>query len=235
MPLPPLLGANGAPVDVLLVGEQHDAPDHQVMHRRVVQALAERGTLAGVVVEMAARGRSTTGLPRDASEAQVKQALDWDESGWPWQPYRPAVMAAVAAGAPVLGGNLSRPQLREAMQDAQLDTLLSGPAMKAQQQAIRQGHCDLLPESQIQPMTRVQIARDRAMAQTLQEAAIHGKTVVLLAGGRHVDTQLGVPQHLSAGLQIRSDQLPSEPTNKDYCAQLEAQMKSRAAQRPSMQ
>ncbi len=235
LPLPPLVGTDGAPLDLLLLGEQHDAPQHQVLHQRVVQALANRNTLAAVVVEMAPRGHSTAGLPRDASEAQVKQALGWDEAGWPWQPYRPAVMAAVAAGAPVFGGNLSRPQLREAMQDVKLDGLLSGPALKAQQQAIRQGHCDLLPESQIQPMTRVQIARDRAMAQTLQEAAVHGKTVVLLAGGRHVDAQLGIPQHLGAGLHFRSDQLPSQPTNKDYCAQFEAQMKARGTQRPSMQ
>ena len=43
-----------------------------------------------------------------------------------------------------------------------------------------------------------QIARDRAMAQTLQQAARPGKTVVLLAGSGHVDPRLGVPRHLPA-------------------------------------
>ena len=165
--MPDAVTAEGPAPDILMLGEQHDAADHQVMHSRVVKALSARGTLAAVVLEMAERGRSTAGLPAGASETEVRQALLWDERGWPWAPYRPAVMAAVAAGVPVLGGNLPRPQLREAMADAQLDAMLPGPALKAQQQAIRQGHCDMLPESQIAPMTRVQIARDRALAQTL--------------------------------------------------------------------
>ena len=56
------------------------------------------------------------------------------------------------------------------MADGKLDGQLPGPALKAQQQAIRLGHCNMLPESQITPMTRVQIARDISMAQTLAAA-----------------------------------------------------------------
>lgn len=228
LPMPDAVTADGPPPDILMLGEQHDAPGHQALHSRVVKALAARGTLAAVVLEMADRGHSTAGLPAGASETEVRQALRWDEAGWPWEPYRPAVMAAVAAGVPVMGGNLSRPQLRAAMKDAQLDSMLPGPALKAQQQAIRQGHCGLLPESRIGPMTRMQIARDRSLAQTLEQAVVPGKTVLLLAGGRHVDTQLGVPVYLPASLRIRSTQLPSQPQQKDYCADLERQMKPHA-------
>lgn len=227
LPLPPgLPGDVGAPaIDVLLIGEQHDAPGHQTLHRRVVQTLAARGRLAALALEMATQGNSTTGLPPDAPEAAVQAALGWDDSGWPWRAYGPAVMAAVAAGVPVLGANLARPQWRGAMDDGNLETFLSGPALKAQQQAIRLGHCNLLPEAQIGPMTRMQIGRDRAMAQTLAQAVVPGKTVVLLAGAGHVDETLGVPRHLAAGLRVRSVTLPPEPQAKDYCAQLERQMK----------
>ena len=38
------------PADVLLLGEQHDAPDHQRLQRDTVQWLAERGRLAVVVL-----------------------------------------------------------------------------------------------------------------------------------------------------------------------------------------
>lgn len=223
--MPDFVNAAGPPPDIIMVGEQHDAPDHQTMHARVVEALATRGTLAAVVLEMATQGHSTIGLPRQASEAQVRSALGWDEGGWPWAPYRPAVMAAVSAGVPVMGGNLSRPQLREARNDTQLDAMLPGPALKAQQQAIRQGHCDLLPESQIGPMTRVQIARDRSLAQTLEHAAVPGKTVLLLAGGRHIDEKLGVPLHLRPTLSVVAAPLPAAPEKKNYCAELEQQMK----------
>lgn len=230
--LPPLVGSDGAPLDLLLLGEQHDAEEHQEMHRKVVEALARRGTLAAVVLEMAERGRTTAGLPSTANEAQVREALRWGPGGWSWEAYRPAVMAAVAAGVPVLGGNLPRPLMREAMADAQLDAALPGQTLREQQQAVRNGHCDLLPEHQIAPMARIQIARDRAMAQTLQQAATRGKTVVLLAGGRHVDDRLGVPLHLPPGLRVQTTKWPPPPPKKDYCAELEAQLKSRGVTKP---
>src|SRR5438067_10850768 len=139
-------------VDALLIGEQHDAPAQAGQHERWVATLARRGTLAAVTLEMAERGTTTLALPTDASEKQVQEALRWDVDGWPWPRYRPAVMAAVRAGVPVLGANLPRDQQREAMQDATLDQLLPGPALKAQQQAVRLGHCEMLPETQITPM-----------------------------------------------------------------------------------
>ena len=188
------------PADVILLGEQHDAPEHQRIEREVVEALAARGVLAAVAIEMAEQGGSTAGLARDATEAQVQTALRWSSAGWPWAAYGPAVMAAMRAGVPVLGANLPRSQIPGAMADQRLDMQLSGPALKAQQQLIRIGHCGLLPENQISPMTRIQVARDMAMAQTLIGARQSGKTVLLIAGAGHVRRELGVPVHLPAGL-----------------------------------
>jgi len=230
------------PADAILLGEQHDAPEHQQIHRQVIENLASHGQLAAVAVEMAEQGHDTRALPRDASPEQVQTALQWDDAGWPWAAYGPAVMAAVHAGVPVVGANLPRAQMRTAMGNASLDLQLPGPALKAQQQSIRLGHCGLLPESQIGPMTRIQIARDQAMAQTLQAAALPGKTVLLLTGSGHADPSLGVPQHLpdnftstSHLLQVQYAQegskniasfdqtwvTPSIPA-KDYCSTLQA-------------
>ena len=226
------------PLDALLLGEQHDAPDHQRIHREVIETLAARGALAGVVLEMAMQGNSTaslvnngdqrevmgkTGGEAGASEAAVRAALKWDEQAWPWATYAPAIMAAVRAGVPVMGANMPRAQMGAAMQQPDLDQRLNGPALKAQQQLIRLGHCNLLPESQISPMTRIQIARDLAMANAIVQAlanpsqpanavnvgnAVHtvntARTVVLLAGSGHVDRTLGVPQHLPPGLKVKS-------------------------------
>src|SRR3954471_14982212 len=145
------------PADVLLVGEQHDDASHQREHRDLVQALAARGQLAAVAVEMAEQGSSTAGLPRDADESPVRASLGWDEKAWPWEPYAPAVMAAVGAGVPVIGANLPRERLRPAMQDASLDNVLDAAALDTQRNAIRAGHCDLLPATQLGPMVRVQV------------------------------------------------------------------------------
>ncbi|HNE72529.1 MAG TPA: ChaN family lipoprotein, partial [Giesbergeria sp.] len=114
------------PTEILLLGERHDAPQHQDMQRQTVQWLAQRGLLAALVMEMAEAGRSTQGLAPQASEAEVQTALGWSEALWPWQNYGPVAMAAVRAGVPVLGGNLPRPQLRTAQTDTSLEALL-GP------------------------------------------------------------------------------------------------------------
>jgi uncharacterized iron-regulated protein len=250
------------PADAILLGEQHDNTDHQRVHREVVEALVARGELAALVLEMAMQGNTTQGwrsedtkarvargkpnptnstTPPNLSEPDVRSALNWDDRAWPWAAYKPAIMAAVRAGVPVIGANLPRSQMRDTMRDASFDTRLSGPSLKAQQQLIRSSHCDLLPESQVTPMTRIQIARDVGIAGVVISASQPGKTVVLLAGSGHVDRQLGVPQHLPASLNVKAVLLqtsaqasaPADPSNafdllwptqptspKDYCGEL---------------
>jgi uncharacterized iron-regulated protein len=218
------------PADVVLLGERHDDRAHQRAHRDVIQALAGRRQLAAVALEMAEQGTSTAGLPRDAEASTVQAALRWNDAGWPWDAYGPAVMAAVKAGVPVLGANLPQAQLRAAMADASLDTLLDAPALAAQREAIRTGHCDLLPAAQLGPMVRVQLARDRTMARTLAAAAVPGQTVVLLAGAGHVDPALGVPRHLPATLATRAVVLAPTPGHGDRdadCAALRRQLGAR--------
>lgn len=192
------------PAGAILLGEQHDAPDHQRIQRLVVESLANQQLLAALALEMASAGQSTEQLDRAADENQVRAALQWDNKVWPWATYSPAIMAAVRAGVPVLGANLPSARLRDAMRNAEFDRLLTGPALKAQQQNIRRGHCELLPESQISPMTRIQIARDVAMTETLLKAARPGKTVVLLAGSGHVERALGIPQHLPPEFKVKT-------------------------------
>lgn len=245
--LPPLQSdaerlAAWLPADVLLLGEQHDAVAHQRVQQGLVTTLAGRGQLAALALEMADSGTSTAGLPTDASPEQVRASLKWDDTAWPWVAYGPVVMSALRAGVPVLGANLPRSDMRASMADSQLEQRLPAPAFKAQQQLIRQGHCDLLPEGQITPMTRIQIARDRRMADTLAKAVQPGKVVVLISGSVHADKQLGVPQHLPAGLQVKSvrllaggKSLPGESfdsvwateatPDKDYCAGLREKFK----------
>lgn len=194
------------PTPLLLVGEQHDAPEHQALQRALVMDLAARRQLAAVVMEMLERGQQTTGLASDADEQLVRRTLQWTDeqaAGWPWATYGPVVMAAVRAGVPVVGGNLPRAEMRTAMGQATLDQLLPAPALAEQQQNIRDGHCGLLPDSQIAPMTRIQIARDKSMAEVAMGALQAGRTVLLVAGNGHVRRDLGVPRYLPAGLGHR--------------------------------
>ena len=77
-------------------------------------------------------------------------------------------------------------------------------ALQRQREAIREGHCGLLPDTQIAPMTRIQIARDKAMAQTLAEAhRSPGTTALLITGAGHTLRTAGVPVHLPKDLTVR--------------------------------
>lgn len=235
------------PADIVLLGEQHDAAEHHGLEHGVVQALVRRNALAALVVEMAERGRDTTGLPTSASAAQVRRALAWNDAGWPWSAYGPAIMAAVRAGVPVLGGNLPHARMRPAMQETELDRLLSAAALAVQHERIREGHCNTLPEARIAPMARIQVARDRSLAGVALQRRRPGRTVLVIAGNGHVERGLGVPVHLPGSVRVAvismragapsGDhasspavdllwQTPATPPH-DYCGRLRAQPAAR--------
>jgi uncharacterized iron-regulated protein len=195
------------PADALILGEQHDAAEHQSIERETVEALASQGKLAALLLEMAEEGSSTARLDRTATEAQVQAALGWNDKAWPWRSYGPAVMAAVRAGVPVIGANMPRARMKNAMADVSLDVQLNGEAYTAQQDAVREGHCKLLPEAQIVPMTRIQVGRDRAMAQAIVKARQPGRTVLLISGAGHATKALGVPQHLPTDVSVKTVRL----------------------------
>ncbi len=233
------------PTQAVLLGEQHDAPEHASLAQAAVRALTQANALAALALEMAESPASTAALKPDATEEAVQAALNWQTQAWPWTRYGPVVMAAVRAGVPVLGANLPRAHMREAMREEALDQRLSAAALAVQRQAIVDGHCQLLPASQVAGMTRIQIARDVAMARTVQQAARPGQTVLLLAGAAHVNRQLGVPLHLppefkskvlialvdTAQAAIKNEAVadllwvtPALPPT-DYCAQLRLQFR----------
>jgi uncharacterized iron-regulated protein len=208
--------------DLLLLGEQHDAPEHQQWHLAVVQALARQHVLAAVVLEMADAGHDTRALPPSATDAQVRQALAWSDDAWPWASYGPVVMAAVRAGVPVLGGNLPRSQNAQVMRQPEWDTRVPAQALATQREAVEDSHCGLLPATQIAPMTRIQIARDARLADTLAQAAVPGQTVLLLSGSQHTHRALGVPLHLPATLSVKAVRLDASGPRADDAAGFDA-------------
>lgn len=203
------------PADVLLLGEQHDAPEHQRLHLAAVQALVEFNELAALVLEMADAGQSTARLATSASAQAVQQALGWRDTAWPWAAYGPAVMAAVAAGVPVLGGNLPRQRNAVVMKEPDWDVRVPADVLQRHRTDVREGHCNLLPAGQIGPMTRIQIARDEALATTAANAVQRGKTVLVLCGSQHAHRQLGAPLHLPARLRTKTVRMAADGPRTD--------------------
>lgn len=218
---------------VLLLGEQHDALSHPRLHAQAVRDLIAQRRLAALVLEMSDTPARTSRLNPDATEAQVQATLGWKQAAWPWANYQGAIMAAVRAGVPVVGGNLPKASMAQAMQSANYERLFSATLWQRHLDNIRSGHCDMLPASQLAPMARVQVARDAQIASAIVNemtaTTAQGKTIVLIAGSGHVDAQLAVPFHIqrfSPGAAVQVTQWPIENTGTDYCAQFKQQMQN---------
>lgn len=243
----PRLLAPLLPATFVLLGELHDVDGHQQLQAQVIEHLAKQQQLHAVVLEMADRGHSTLGLPAQAQENQVKQALKWNSSGWPWERYGPVVMSAVRQGVPVYGGNLPRSDMRTSMLDTTLDTRIQPEHLEPLQALMQESHCGLLPASQLLPMARIQIGRDVAMAQTLLSARPPhtSKVTLLITGNQHARKDYGVPWHLQRlGLQAEQIKVVHMQTpnsaqrflaadalwtshaapEKDHCAELRQRM-----------
>ena len=230
---------------VVLLGEQHDASEHQTLAKLNLALLVSSQRLAALALEMVDEGFSTRDISPQADEAMVRHALKWNDSGWPWQRYGSIVMLAVSAGIPVVGANLPRSEMSEVMKDARWDSTVPEAVLKETRESMISSHCGLLPEAQVPGMARIQIARNERMAQTVNRLIQRDKTVVLLAGAEHVKKDRGVPLMMSADAltqvlvvwmhagPIGSDgssvadivwQTPPVPF-KDYCADLKRSLK----------
>ncbi|WP_338581818.1 ChaN family lipoprotein [Pseudomonas sp. MAG733B] len=185
----------------VLVGEQHDNPDHHAVQLWLLRQLAAQRPQGSLLMEMlnpdqqakvdAAQAATRAGQPT----ADAYQALSW-QANWDWGVYGAIVTYALRQPYPLLSANLDRSQI---MQIYKQRPTLSGEASITQQvqatllEDIRESHCGLLPETQMPAMLAVQQQRDRRMAERLMAAPT---PAVLLAGAFHVRKDLGVPLHL---------------------------------------
>ena len=206
------LNARLAGSQFVLLGEQHDNPDHHALQAKLVRALIEAGRRPALGFEMLSTDaapalvRYLARSPKDA--AGLGDAVSWTRSGWPeWRFYQPIAQAALDGGAPIVATNLSR-----AATDAVRRNGLSGlgpslttqlrltepsPEMRmAMTRDIRESHCGQAPEAMLDRMVDIQWARDARMAASLARAG-QRDGAVLVAGVEHTRRDRGVPAHLA--------------------------------------
>jgi uncharacterized iron-regulated protein len=184
-----------------ILGEQDNNDPHQWLSGWFVEQLAARGQLAALALGMLEGVGERVQLPRNASPAQVRDTLQWQQRtiGYPFERYERVVMAAVRAGVPLVPANLQRANLASVQNDSSLDGAISPSARGWMTKHIIDASCGLLKSNntaQLTALSRVQIAQDRAMAQALRQNLTANKTVMLLASTLHADRGIGVPQHL---------------------------------------
>lgn len=184
----------------VIVGEQHDNPEHHQVQLWLLQALAEQRAQGSLLLEMLTEDQQVAvdkvhGTPVQQWPQDLPQALAW-QSGWDWSLYGPIVRYVLAQPYPLLAANLTKTQVRQVYRQP---PVIEGPRSTAPAVSevlltqIRQSHCGMLPESQLAPMLAIQQQRDRHMAERLLAAPAPS---MLLAGAYHARLDIGVPLHV---------------------------------------
>lgn len=190
--LPRLAGA-----DHLVLGEQHDNPDHHVLQLWLLEAMARRRVQATVALEMlgsdqqAAVDRLQMQEPLPDEQALPAQ-LGWSE-GWDWAFYGPIVRWALGHAESLRAANLSTEEMRNVYQQPPAASdAYSAEARADLHEMIAQSHCDRLPPEHYPAMLTVQQERDRRMAEVLSAAAV---PAAILVGSVHARKDLGLALH----------------------------------------
>lgn len=194
--------------DFILLGELHDNSRH---HQYRGELLTAMQPLAPVVVaEHLEIGKTfvASGVYSGNLQGDLEQA-GFDAKGWRWPLHQPLFAAVVAAGMPLLGGNIQRAVAKKTVREgvAALPDNLSRVIAQAPLNPVAQekldadllrSHCGQIDAAMLPGLRLAQRARDAAMYSALSAAP--KRPVVLVAGNGHVRLDYGVPdlirQHL---------------------------------------
>ena len=191
--------------DFVLIGEIHDNPEHHAIQARLVRTMTEAGRKPAVVFEMVPRGLQGELDDFEAEGSQdvagLGRRLKWEERGWPaWSTYQPIAEAALAAHLSLFAGDLDRETIRaigKGERPVELAAAYSDAMRENLAEELRVSHCGLLPDDAIDPMIKVQQARDQAMATAMLDYGVDDGAV-LISGSGHARKDRGVPFVLAA-------------------------------------
>ena len=210
--------------DVIWLGEVHDHPAHHDHQARAIRAIQPRALVLEMLTQEQVRAATPTAR---ASEAALRVALDWDNSGWPdFALYFP--IFAAAGSVPLFAAALPRDEARALWgQDPSLafgpdaarfglDQPLPPEVQAAQIKLQDDAHCNAMPQDMLPAMVDIQRLRDARLAQAALDAhAQTGGPVVVIAGTGHLARDWGAPALLEKAApelsQLVIGQFESDP------------------------
>ncbi len=192
-------------VKIILIGEQHDNPDHHRIEQDLLESLLSTDS-SQTVFEMLKTDQQSAAstLKTEQSLDDIKAALNWDDKGWPWVDYIPLIQSSLSQGANITAGNLDTVQLKRiynGIPNTEFDSLYPSASLVAQQardailDQIYESHCQSMQKASLKPMLEIQMARDAQMAVSLTRG--QKSLSILIAGGFHTHKEYGVPVHLA--------------------------------------
>ena len=200
--------------DFVLLGEQHDNPDHHRIQAAIIDFLAHAGRKPIVALEMLEPEQDAVIVQyratKHASAAGLGAIVGWEKRGWPaFQTYLPIAETAFANELLLIGANLEADVAHQVAREGAhaltadratrlgLDTPLAPGLEASLESELVASHCGKLPPAMVGTMAVAQRARDGQMASSLLAHASDGP-LVLIAGAGHARSDRGVPLRLRA-------------------------------------
>lgn len=185
----------------LMLGENHDHPDHHRLEVFMVSLLAHAGRLGNVALEVVSADQQPA---FDAWHGRGNEAsghdLLWDPQRWDWMAYRDLVSLSLNVAPRVLAGDMGVAQREQALQQGAPRGEQSPAHSAFLAGLINHSHCGKLPDAAARRMLPVQLARDQWMAEQMAQHTVPGKVNLLVAGSGHVRSDYAVPQWLPEAL-----------------------------------
>ena len=201
--------------DTVLFGEVHYNPAQHALRANLVRQAILQGARPAMAFEQFDRDAQpridTIVATRPNSADDFLDALfpgNTRPKGWQWPLYAPLIELALQYELPIIAANLSRADAIKVSMSG-LDAVFDSPTLTRigldravtahvrteQARAIKEGHCNALPDDGIAAMASAQIARDAVLAERLRAQQDRG--VILFAGNGHTRRDVGVGYWLS--------------------------------------
>lgn len=203
----------------LLIGEQHDHPDHQRLTLQWLKTLATDNRMGVLALEMATLEQQPL-LDAQLGQQVTAEDLNWTQ-GWPWQRYGALVQEGLLQAQQVLATDPPRAQQMQAYRDGAPQEALTVAQAEALDMLIDEGHCGMLPADRLPAMRQVQLLRDQVMAKTLASVKLQGRVGLMQAGTVHVRRDIGIPRWLPEEVAVTSlwlVQVNQHQQPQDYAA-----------------
>lgn len=192
--------------EYLLLGEQHDNPEHHRHQAWLLEQLARYHDKVSAAFEMIDQQQGEALREQQFNSAdELIRLLDQYPNGWKYTTYyRDLFVTAIDHGFAIRSANINRQHLREIIRsDERIDPayqrlLDKTPWSTAQNNSLKrnieESHCNMLDAKTVEMMIHAQRLRDTVMASAMlsSEAPVR----VLIAGNGHVRNDFGVPVYL---------------------------------------
>lgn len=166
-------------------------------------ALAEKGVYPDLYLEMLTQDQTPSVEqylklePEYAGRLAIP--LNWAESNWPsWDFYQPVFNIAMIAKLPIKGADLPNQEKKRINKLEDYVEAYELPIIESWRSSMKKAHCDLIKEDRLSKITQLQILRDKAMANTMQDNTDNESIALLIAGSAHTRKDRGIPRYLEA-------------------------------------